>query len=249
MFYTGLAFWLLFMMAPIRAVLGVVRRRRPAPATGLSYHRCLGGKRLGPGEAYAPMVPKACSRKFKQKVAATFAQLAPSAFLSMDPDEAEETAAAVARGGKGGAAAGGGGGAQPGGERASSSGRVNLRASLAAGMQGTWDLLWRPHDADHPDDVFVRPEEAPAGARVVPPRRPGGGSVGSSDAGGAAGTPGGGRHAFIAAVRAQHAPASAPRLPGSAARGAARRAAPTPDPFSPLGSGLPCTADLELGRY
>ena len=80
-FYTGLAFWTLFCLAPIRALLGAVRRRRRTNASsGLSYHRLLGGKRLGVGDVYAPLVPKPCSRKFKERVASTFAQLAPAAF-------------------------------------------------------------------------------------------------------------------------------------------------------------------------
>eukprot|EP00889_Picochlorum_renovo_P000902 jgi/Picre1/27932/NNA_000894.t1 len=83
-FYTGLAFWIIFMIAPIRALLGTVQRyRRPPVALGLSYSRLLGGMRLGVGDVYSPVVPKTCSRKFKHQVAETFAQLAPAAFDSI----------------------------------------------------------------------------------------------------------------------------------------------------------------------
>jgi len=43
-FWTGISFWIIFMIAPIRAVLGTVKRyRRPPVAVGLSYSRLLGG--------------------------------------------------------------------------------------------------------------------------------------------------------------------------------------------------------------
>jgi hypothetical protein len=277
-FYTGLSFWLLFMMAPIRALLGVVRRRRATPATGLSYHRCLGGKRLGAGETYAPAVPKPCSRKFRQKVAATFELLAPAAFLSVSPGD-EGAAAAAAAGLHAGAAAaakGGlraaapprrldasGGAAAAGRHHPAAGSRTNLRASIAAGVQGTWDLLWTPHDADHPDEVFVRPGAALEGHSLgagagAAHRVSGAGSTGSSGGGeggapqesAAFGTPApGSGPGFIPAVRAHHAPPSAPaapRAPGGRStgpRGPRRVTQVHHDPFSPLRCALPPHGD------
>lgn len=175
-FYTGLAFWILFTLAPIRALLGAVRRRRRPPATsGLSYHRLLGGRRLGVGEVYAPLVPKPCSRKFKEKVAATFAQLAPAAFDSII--NGEEVAKILFGGGgntDGGDAGGGFAAAVMAKEQQLQGGKLgdinarqkgvdedeilaknSLRASIAAGLHGTLSLIWRPRDIDHPEDEFL----------------------------------------------------------------------------------------------
>jgi hypothetical protein len=165
-FYTGLAFWTLFCLAPIRALLGAVRRRRRQNASsGLSYHRLLGGKRLGVGDVYAPLVPKPCSRKFKERVASTFAQLAPAAFETILNGE---EVAKFLFGGNGGDIQGdkdrlaafgitsadlkefnlGGADGRP--QQGQSQG-ISLRASIAAGVR----LLWQPQDPDHPDDVFM----------------------------------------------------------------------------------------------
>jgi len=150
------------MLAPMRSLLGAVRRRRKPPATsGLSYHRLLGGKRLGVGDVYAPIVPKPCSRKFKERVAMTYAQLAPAAFDSIiNGDE-------IAKFLFGGSGGGGGGGSASGGDSVlrrsethhhhNSSGlppNASLRASIAAGIQETLNLIWRPQDPDHPEDEF-----------------------------------------------------------------------------------------------
>lgn len=173
-FYTGLAFWTLFCLAPIRALLGAVRRRRRQNASsGLSYHRLLGGKRLGVGDVYAPLVPKPCSRKFKEQVASTFAQLAPAAFETIL--NGEEVANFLFGGGDGGniqgdkeklaalgitsadlkefnlgvaaaPARGADGRPQQGQPQGNS-----LRASITAGVR----LLWQPQDPDHPEDVFM----------------------------------------------------------------------------------------------
>jgi hypothetical protein len=176
-FYTGLAFWTLFCLAPIRALLGAVRRRRRQNASsGLSYHRLLGGKRLGVGDVYAPLVPKPCSRKFKERVAFTFAQLAPAAFetilngeevarflfggkgggIGADADQLAAfgiTSADLKEFNLGAPAAGGGLGRQP--QPGHESQGNSLRASIAAGVHGTLALFWQPQDPDHPDDVFV----------------------------------------------------------------------------------------------
>jgi hypothetical protein len=180
-FYTGLAFWILFCIAPIRALLGAVRRRRRQNASsGLSYHRLLGGKRLGVGDVYAPLVPKPCSRKFKERVASTFAQLAPAAFETILNGE---EVAKFLFGGKGGgihadadqlaafgitsadlkefnmgAAAAAAPAAGGDGRHGHQSQGNSLRASIAAGVR----LLWQPQDPDHPEDVFI-----PAAAAVA----------------------------------------------------------------------------------
>jgi hypothetical protein len=174
-FYTGLGFWIIFMIAPIRAVLGTVKRyRRPPVAVGLSYSRLLGGMRLGVGDVYSPVVPKTCSRKFKHQVAETFAQLAPAAFDSILNGEEiaaqlslygnkftlqqimeQEDAAPWTPSSRGH------------NFRASrelrrqqtaamSDQRISFTGSIAAGLHETLNLLWRPHDPDHPEDVFRR---------------------------------------------------------------------------------------------
>jgi hypothetical protein len=167
-FWTGIAFWIIFMIAPIRALLGTVKRyRRPPVAVGLSYSRLLGGMRLGVGDVYAPVVPKTCSRKFKHQVAETFAQLAPAAFDSIL--NGEEIAHWI-------------NGDYPGyqapwtptsfGNASNISGSKELRrqltgvpgdtsrasftGSIAAGIHETLNLLWRPLDPDHPEDVYLR---------------------------------------------------------------------------------------------
>lgn len=183
-FWTGLAFWIVFMIAPIRALLGTVKRyRRPPVAVGLSYSRLLGGMRLGVGDVYAPVVPKTCSRKFKHQVAETFAQLAPAAFDSIL--NGEQIAQWINTG------------EEPGTEDAFEYGmqapwtpvsycgngrnmltasreglqrqrtqrhvghpsdphRASFTGSIAAGLHETLNLLWRPLDPDHPEDVWLR---------------------------------------------------------------------------------------------
>ena len=138
--------------------------------------------RLGVGDVYAPVVPKTCSRKFKHQVAETFAQLAPAAFdsivngdevaqwinadggLSMDvPCSAPWTPSSF------------------GGNNVSTNGmphsaqrddlqrqqtrriashtdpsRASFTGSIAAVLHETLNLLWRPLDPDHPEDVFLR---------------------------------------------------------------------------------------------
>ncbi|KAI8112216.1 hypothetical protein M9434_003540 [Picochlorum sp. BPE23] len=175
-FYTGLAFWIIFMIAPIRALLGTVQRyRRPPVALGLSYSRLLGGMRLGVGDVYSPVVPKTCSRKFKHQVAETFAQLAPAAFDSIL--NGEEIAAQLSLYGnkftldqimdQGEAAPW-----TPSAVRSPqaswelrrqeteapplSEHRISFTGSIAAGFHETLNLLWRPQDPDHPEDVFRR---------------------------------------------------------------------------------------------
>lgn len=150
-FYTGLSFWILFSLAPLRAFLGAVRRRRKRSAAfGISYHRLLGGRRLGVGDVYAPLVPKPCSRAFKEHLATTFAQLAPSAFDSIV--NGEEVAAMLFGGRKGNALPRDLPGQKP---NNSQHPRSSLRASIAAGLHGTIALLWQPLDIDHPEDEFL----------------------------------------------------------------------------------------------
>ena len=53
-FWTGLAFWLLFALAPLRRLLGLVPRRRSTVTAGLTYSETLGGgQRRGLDDAYA----------------------------------------------------------------------------------------------------------------------------------------------------------------------------------------------------
>lgn len=164
------------MIAPIRALLGTVQRyRRPPVALGLSYSRLLGGMRLGVGDVYSPVVPKTCSRKFKHQVAETFAQLAPAAFDSIL--NGEEIAAQLSLYGnkftldqimdQGEAAPW-----TPSAVRSPqaswelrrqeteapplSEHRISFTGSIAAGFHETLNLLWRPQDPDHPEDVFRR---------------------------------------------------------------------------------------------
>lgn len=143
-FYAGLAIWSLFMVAPLRVLLGMVKRQRrlPSRGAGMSYHSLLGGKRLGPGEVYAPTVPKPCSRQFKEKVASTFAKLAPAAFESII--NGEEIVNNLFRRSVIGSPPGGWG--KP--------GEHEVGARLPSGMQGTLSLLWQPQDPDHPHDTF-----------------------------------------------------------------------------------------------
>lgn len=175
-FYTGLAFWALFMIAPFRALLGRVKRhRRPPAAVGLSYSRLMGGMRLGVGDVYSPIVPKTCSRKFKHRVAETFAQLAPAAFDSIL--NGEEIAAQLSlygnqytlpqileegvapwtptsnphlRSSLNEAEV------QRQRDEISAEQRVSFTGSIAAGIHETLNLLWRPYDPDHPEDIFRR---------------------------------------------------------------------------------------------
>lgn len=56
-FWAGLAVWLLFAIAPIRLVLGLVPRRRSTVTGGLSYQETLGGgQRQGLDDHYEPQV-------------------------------------------------------------------------------------------------------------------------------------------------------------------------------------------------
>lgn len=179
-FWTGIAFWIVFMIAPIRALLGTVKRyRRPPVAVGLSYSRLLGGMRLGVGDVYSPVVPKTCSSKFKHQVAETFAQLAPAAFDSiLNGDEIAEqislygnrfTLEQVMEHGEAAPWT-------PSSFQSTNNIRdpntlrrqqtaammatsKSLTGSIAAGFQETLNLLWRPHDPDHPEDVFRRPPQ------------------------------------------------------------------------------------------
>lgn len=152
-FYTGLSFWLLFCIAPIRALLGTVRRRRkPSAASGISYNRLLGGRRLGVGEVYAPLVPKTCSRHFKEHLAETFAQLAPSAFDSII--NGEEVVARLFGDNKDTRRFVNSTSIEP----SQPNPRTSLRASIAAGVHGTITLLWKPLDTDHPEDEFLTPK-------------------------------------------------------------------------------------------
>lgn len=178
-FWTGIAFWIVFMIAPIRALLGTVKRyRRPPVAVGLSYSRLLGGMRLGVGDVYSPVVPKTCSSKFKHQVAETFAQLAPAAFDSIlnGDDIAEQlslygnrfTLEQVMEHGEAApwtpssfqstnnAREANNLRRQQTAAIQAASNTKSLTGSIAAGFQETLNLLWRPHDPDHPEDVFRR---------------------------------------------------------------------------------------------
>jgi hypothetical protein len=56
-FWAGLAVWLLFAIAPIRLMLGLVPRRRSTVTGGLSYQETLGGgQRQGLDDHYQPQV-------------------------------------------------------------------------------------------------------------------------------------------------------------------------------------------------
>ena len=182
-FWTGFAFWIIFMIAPIRALLGTVKRyRRPPVAVGLSYSKLLGGMRLGVGDVYAPVVPKTCSRKFKHQVAETFAQLAPAAFDSIL--NGEEIAQWINADNEAGSNRFGfergiqapwtpssycGHSAmstsheglqrqltQRNAAHASDPSRASITGSIAAGLHETLALLWSPRDPDHPEDVWRR---------------------------------------------------------------------------------------------
>lgn len=182
-FWTGFAFWIIFMIAPIRALIGTVKRyRRPPVAVGLSYSKLLGGMRLGVGDVYAPVVPKSCSRKFKHQIAETFAQLAPAAFDSILNGEEivqwinmDQEAAANGFGFECGVQAPWtpssycGHSAmsasrevlrrqqtQRNAAHASDPSRASITGSIAAGLHETLNLLWRPRDPDHPEDVWLR---------------------------------------------------------------------------------------------
>jgi hypothetical protein len=185
-FWTGFAFWIIFMIAPIRALLGTVKRyRRPPVAVGLSYSKLLGGMRLGVGDVYAPVVPKTCSRKFKHQVAETFAQLAPAAFDSIlngeeiaqwinSDQEGGKNAFGFERGvqapwtpssfcGHGTMSASREGlrrqqtqQTQRSAANVSDPSRASFTGSIAAGLHETLNLLWRPRDPDHPEDVWLR---------------------------------------------------------------------------------------------
>lgn len=163
------------MIAPIRALIGTVKRyRRPPVAVGLSYSRLMGGMRLGVGDVYSPVVPKTCSRKFKHEVAETFAQLAPAAFNSIL--NGEEVAAQLSLYGnkfmlqqlledshEAAPWTPSYGNTRTSGElrrqessRINSEHRASFTRSIAAGIHETINLLWRPQDPDHPEDVFLR---------------------------------------------------------------------------------------------
>ncbi len=189
-------------------------------------------------------MPRACSRAFRKRVDAAFAALAPAASLSSLGAEdagalrALRASPAAAAPAPPGAALARGGDAN---RRAAARAHPSLRGSVAAGVYGTLDLFWNPHDPDHPEDVFVRPEAGPepsggsggvvagGGGGGATPRHRSTGSVGSTGAlGGGAGAGAGG--GTIAAVR----PAAPPR---SVAR---RPPRPRHDPmaaFAPLGAG------------
>lgn len=54
-FWTGLAFWLLFFIAPLRGLLGLVPRLRSTSTGGRPWGEVLGGgKRGGADDAYMP---------------------------------------------------------------------------------------------------------------------------------------------------------------------------------------------------
>lgn len=56
-FWTGVAFWLLFALAPFKRLLGLVRHVRNTSTGGLSYQETLaGGRRGGVDDAYSPQV-------------------------------------------------------------------------------------------------------------------------------------------------------------------------------------------------
>lgn len=75
-FWAGLAVWLLFAIAPIRLMLGLVPRRRSTVTGGLSYQETLGGgQRQGLDDHYQPQMPPCCSPAFQQHVAAAFEAL------------------------------------------------------------------------------------------------------------------------------------------------------------------------------
>ncbi|PRW39140.1 kinase domain [Chlorella sorokiniana] len=75
-FWTGLAVWLLFAIAPLRSLLGLVARRRSTVTGGLSYQETLGsGQRQGLDDAYAAQLPPCASPEYQQRAAAAFALL------------------------------------------------------------------------------------------------------------------------------------------------------------------------------
>ena len=56
-FWTGLALWLLFALAPLRKLLGLIRHARNTSTGGLSYQETLAqGRRGGLDDAYMPQV-------------------------------------------------------------------------------------------------------------------------------------------------------------------------------------------------
>eukprot|EP00887_Chlorella_sp_A99_P002393 scaffold10.g2393.t1 len=72
-FWTGLAFWLAFLVAPLRGALGLVPRRRATSTGRRSWRAVLGcGRRGGPDDEYMPAVPAPCSAAFRACVRAAF---------------------------------------------------------------------------------------------------------------------------------------------------------------------------------
>ncbi|KAL4440168.1 hypothetical protein ABPG75_003169 [Micractinium tetrahymenae] len=75
-FWTGLAVWLLFAIAPVRYFLGLVPRRRSTVTGGLSFQETLGrGQRKGLDDHYEPELPACCTPAYRAQVAGAFAPL------------------------------------------------------------------------------------------------------------------------------------------------------------------------------
>ncbi|GAB4814122.1 hypothetical protein N2152v2_001168 [Parachlorella kessleri] len=75
-FWTGLALWLLFALAPLRKLLRLIRHTRNTSTGGLSYQETLAqGRRGGLDDAYMPQVPPECSQDFREEATAAFALL------------------------------------------------------------------------------------------------------------------------------------------------------------------------------
>lgn len=75
-FWTGLALWLLFLIAPLRHSCCMHVPPRTCAAGALPYWETLGAGSRAPGGAdgrFAPRVPASCSREFRDRVEAAFA--------------------------------------------------------------------------------------------------------------------------------------------------------------------------------
>lgn len=175
-FYTGLAVWILLALAPIRALMGWVKRRRATTAAaGMPYDLLFGPKRLGFGAVYAPIVPKPCSMEFTKRVATQFSHLAPGVYESiinggeliravgrkLDRSQTPELDLENGEGGQQGSIVRPGLDSSPCEVENPRAGHGGPHPTLRASFASLAAFLWQPHDPDHPGDEFVSPRGHP----------------------------------------------------------------------------------------